>query len=133
MSQYVKDVADTTYFKLVLKDALVFVDVQSEVRLKYAENIKARPYESHPLNSYPTLPLLRLDKIDHEKTHGLFLATQSRDATKKFKEVYKYIDFFSRSFETIASTLEKDTNEIQNLKQEYIKQFADLEPVKIYG
>jgi hypothetical protein len=84
VTQYAKDVADITYFKLILRDSLAFVSVQSKVRLNYAENIKTKPYESYPLNSYPTLPLTRLDKIDHEKTHSLFLATQSGDATKKF-------------------------------------------------
>lgn len=126
VTQYAKNTADINYFKLVLNDAITFVNVQSKIKKKYAEEIKNAPYKSHLLNSYPTLPLVRLEKINHEKTHELFITTQGEGATRKFKEIYKYVDFFSESFSVIDETLEKDTNEVQNMKHDYIKKFADL-------
>ncbi len=126
VTQYSRDTADINYFKLILKDSLGFIEVQSAIRAQYATNIKSKPYETQPLNSYPTLPLARLEKVDHEKTHSLFLATQGENATENFKEIYKYIDFFSNAFSTIDETIASDISVIQNLKQGYIKQFADL-------
>ncbi|WP_157886790.1 hypothetical protein [Hymenobacter sp. PAMC 26628] len=126
INQSTQDKADIEYFQLVLKDTLGFVEVESKVRLDYAAEIKQQPYKSIPLNSYPTLPLIRLEKINHEKMHHLFLSTQGSDATKNFKNIYKYIDYFTNSFTEINSTIDRDTIEIQTLKQDYANQFDSL-------
>ncbi|WBA41781.1 hypothetical protein [Hymenobacter canadensis] len=125
-NEYKQSKADTEYFQLVLNDAVKFIESQILILTDYANKIIKQPYESHILNSYPTIPLFRLEKISHEKMHHIFLSFQDNNATKTIHDIYKYIDFYSESFKNINDQTDRDIKEVHVLKTEYVKLFADL-------